>query len=105
MYEYFLHVSALNCVIVLIATGTQLEMHVAAVLRPGRVLVMARKHISKPKELIKAVDSVAQHQYKEYPQLMGPSTGGSHEQMIDTIRGKARNRIQQYWNGGRKQMR
>ena len=59
MCEYFLHVSALNCVIVLIATGTQLEMHVAAVLRPAHVLVMAGKHMSKPKEPIRVVDSIA----------------------------------------------
>ena len=59
MYEYILHVIALNNVIVLIATGTQLEMHVAAVLRPAHMLVMAGKHMSKPKEPIKVVDSIA----------------------------------------------
>ena len=96
----------MNCVVVLIATGTQLAMHVAAVLRPARVFVMAGKHMSKPKEPIK----VACHQWavgntRSIPNFWGPAQEAWHKQIIDTIRGKTRNNIQQKWKGGRKHIR
>ena len=78
MYEYFLHITALNCVIVFIAIGTQLEMHVAAALQPARVLVMAGKHISKPKEPIKAKDFVAYHQWAVGKTMSIPTLGAQH---------------------------